>query len=57
MSHVTARIASNVTTHGIAYAVQQEIVRAKRAGRGHEAAVTHAVEAVRSAIRHAGLIR
>ena len=55
MSLVTARIASNVTTHGVAFAVEHELGRALRAGRGREAAVTRAVELVRSAITHAGL--
>lgn len=55
MSFVTARIASNVTTHGVAFAVEHELGRALRAGLGREAAITRAVELVRSAITHAGL--
>ena len=55
MSMTTNRIASNVTVHGIAFAVEQEIKRAKRRGMGHQTAVTYAVEMVKTAIGHAGL--
>ena len=55
MSMTTNRIASNVTVHGVAYAVEQEIKRAKRRGMGHQTAVTYAVEMVKTAIGHAGL--
>ena len=51
MSHTTARIASNVRTHGIAFAVEHEVKRAQRAGRGREAAITTGIEHVASVIR------
>ena len=55
MSHVTFRITSNVTTHGVAYAVAVEIKRAQRKGMGEQAAVTYGVEQVKAAITHAGI--
>ena len=55
MSHVTFRVASNVTTHGVAYAVAVEIKKAKAKGLGEQAAITYGVEQVKAAISHAGL--
>lgn len=55
MSFTTSRIASNVTTHGVHFAVKVEIARALRLGRSEQAAITWAVEQVRAAIGHAGL--
>lgn len=55
MSYVTFRIASNVTTHGVAYAVAVEIKKAKAKGLGEQAAITYGIEQVKLAITHAGL--
>lgn len=55
MSHVTFRVASNVTTHGVAYAVAVEIKKAQRMGLSKQAAITYGIEQVKSAISHAGL--
>lgn len=57
MSIVTSRIASNVVVHGLSFAVRIEIERFHRSGFGREAAVTAGIEAVKVAIRHAGLVR
>ena len=51
MSNVTFRVASNARTHGLHYAVEHEIKRAMRAGRGREAAITTALEHMSSVLR------
>lgn len=50
-SFVTARITSNLRTHGVAFAVAVEIKRFKRAGRSHEAAISAGLAQVSSIIR------
>lgn len=55
MCIVTSRVASNVATHGVAFAVEHEVKRARRMGMGREAAITRAVELVRSSITKAGM--
>ena len=55
MCNVTARVVSNVTTHGVRFAVEHEVKRATRSGLGREAAITRAVELVRNSITYAGI--
>ena len=50
-SFVTARITSNLRTHGVRFAVEVEIKRFKRMGRSHEAAISCALAQVSSIIR------
>lgn len=53
MNLVTARIMSNVHTHGLQFAAQQEIKRFAAKGMGREAAITAGLLSLRAAIRHA----
>ena len=55
MCNVTARIASNATTHGVQFAVATEVKRAKRRGLSEQAAISWAVELVKSSITKAGV--
>ena len=55
MCNVTSRVVSNATVHGVQFAVAVEIKRAKRAGLGEQAAVSWAVELVKSSITKAGV--
>lgn len=55
MCNVTSRVASNVSVHGVRFAVEVEIKRAKRAGRSQEAAITWALYLVRNCITAAGM--
>lgn len=55
MCNVTSRVASNVRVHGVQFAVAVEIKRAKRSGLGEQAAISWAVEMVKSSITKAGL--
>lgn len=53
MCHVSTRIISNATTHGIRFAVDHEIKRAQRRGLSRPAAVTWGIELVASTLRAA----
>jgi len=55
MCYVTSRVVSNATTHGVAFAVTVEIKRAKRSGMSEQAAISWAVELVKSSITKAGV--
>ena len=50
----TQRIKSNATTHGMRWAVAQEISRAKRRGLSNNAAVSWGLAMVSSTLRHRG---
>jgi hypothetical protein len=51
MSYVTARVASNISTHGLRYAVTVEIDRFRRLGRSKEAAISCALAQVSAVLK------
>ena len=50
-SFVTARVASNIATHGLRFAVVTEITRFERMGRSREAAISCGLQQISSVLK------